>query len=133
MPGTPSNNTNNIIVLHEDDNDSKKALKYIEDVATNADEIQENVLADILSSSSHVEYLQRHGLDGHTDRNTFKRLMPVVTYEDLKPDIDRIANGDTSPILCSKPISEFLTRSVHIYNNHHLFSNFWNLDYCEII
>ncbi|XP_027348215.1 indole-3-acetic acid-amido synthetase GH3.6-like [Abrus precatorius] len=88
-----------------------KALKYIEDVTSNTDEIQERVLAEILSSSAHVEYLQRHGLDGHTDRDTFKKIMPLVTYEDLKPDIDRIANGDTSPILCSKPISEFLTSS----------------------
>ncbi|KAL5130660.1 Indole-3-acetic acid-amido synthetase GH3.6 [Glycine soja] len=99
-------NTSSII-----ENSNKKALKYIEDVTSNADEIQKRVLAEILSSSAHAEYLQRHGLDGRTDRETFKKIMPVVTYEDLKPDIDRIANGDTSPILCSKPISEFLTSS----------------------
>ena len=89
---------------------NKKALKYIEDVTSKADEIQERVLTEILSRSAHVEYLQRHGLDGRTHRDLFKKVMPVVTYEDLKPDIDRIANGDTSPILCSKPVSEFLTR-----------------------
>lgn len=91
-------------------NNNKSALEYIEEVTSNADVIQEKVLAQILSRSAHAEYLQRHGLDGRTDRNTFKKIMPVVTYEDLKPYIDRIANGDTSPILCSKPISEFLTR-----------------------
>ncbi|KAI4334057.1 hypothetical protein L6164_018794 [Bauhinia variegata] len=96
---------NNIITTN------KKALKYIEDVTSNADEIQKRVLAEILSRSAQVEYLQRHGLDGCTDRDTFKRVMPVFTYDDLKPDFDRIANGDTSPILCSKPISEFLTSS----------------------
>jgi len=90
--------------------EKKRALEYIEEVTRNADEIQEKVLAQILSCSAEAEYLQRHGLDGRTDRITFKKLVPVVTYEDLKPDIDRIANGDTSPILCSKPISEFLTR-----------------------
>ncbi|KAE9616831.1 hypothetical protein Lal_00034227 [Lupinus albus] len=89
----------------------KKSLKYIEDVTMNADEVQQRVLVEILSSSAHVEYLQRHGLDGRTDKETYKKVMPVVTYEDLKPDIDRIANGDNSPILCSKPISEFLTSS----------------------
>lgn len=89
---------------------TKKSLQYIEDVTSNADEVQERVLAEILARSSNVEYLQRHGLNGHTDRETFKSVMPIVTYEDLKPDIDRIANGDSSPILCSKPISEFLTR-----------------------
>ncbi|XP_027343655.1 indole-3-acetic acid-amido synthetase GH3.6-like [Abrus precatorius] len=93
----------------QDNND--RALKYIEEVTSSADEIQVKVLAQILSRSANVEYLQRHGLDSRTDKNTFKKVMPVVTYEDLKPDIDRIANGDTSPILCSKPISEFLTSS----------------------
>lgn len=89
---------------------NKKALQFIEDVTSNADEVQRRVLAEILSRSAHVEYLQRHGLNGCTDQETFKKVVPVVTYEDLKPEIDRIANGDASPILCSQPISEFLTR-----------------------
>ncbi|KAL1362902.1 hypothetical protein HN51_011111 [Arachis hypogaea] len=93
------------------DNNNKKALKYIEDVTSKADEIQERVIEEILKSSAHVEYLERHGLNGRTDRDTFKEVIPVVNYEDLKPEIDRIANGDSSPILCSKPISEFLTSS----------------------
>lgn len=95
-------------------NKNKKALKYIEDVTIDADEIQERVLGEILSASADVEYLQRYGLDGRTDRKSFKTMVPVVCYEDLKVDINRIANGDTSPILCSKPISEFLTRLVHL-------------------
>ncbi|XWS11139.1 hypothetical protein CRYUN_Cryun38cG0058000 [Craigia yunnanensis] len=90
---------------------NKKTLQFIEDVTSNADEVQKKVLEEILSRNAHVEYLQRHGLNGHTDRQTFKKIMPVITYEDIQPHIDRIANGDTSPILCSKPISEFLTSS----------------------
>ena len=88
----------------------RKALEFIEEVTSNADEVQKRVLGEILSRSANVEYLQRHGLNGQIDRHTFKKIVPVVGYEDLKPDIDRIANGDTSPILCSQPISEFLTR-----------------------
>ncbi|XP_048327208.2 indole-3-acetic acid-amido synthetase GH3.6 [Ziziphus jujuba] len=88
-----------------------KSWQYIEDVTSNADGVQRKVLAEILGRSANVEYLTRHGLNGRTDRETFKKVIPIVTYEDLKPDIDRIANGDTSPILCSKPISEFLTSS----------------------
>lgn len=89
---------------------NKKTLQFIEDVTANPDEVQKRVLAEILSRNAHVEYLQRHGLSGHTDRETFKKVMPVITYEDIQPDINRIANGDTSQILCSMPISEFLTR-----------------------
>ncbi|GAA0154688.1 hypothetical protein LIER_12599 [Lithospermum erythrorhizon] len=90
---------------------NKKALQFIEEVTTKADEIQKRVLAEILSRNAHVEYLQRNGLKGQTDRETFKKIMPVITYEDIQEDINRIADGDKSPILCSHPISEFLTSS----------------------
>ncbi|KAK4439867.1 Indole-3-acetic acid-amido synthetase GH3.6 [Sesamum alatum] len=90
---------------------NRKKLEFIEDVTKNADEVQKRVLAEILSRNAGVEYLKRHGLNGHTDRETFKKIMPVITYEDILPDINRIANGDKSPILCSEPISEFLTSS----------------------
>ncbi|KAL6199267.1 hypothetical protein ACLB2K_029053 [Fragaria x ananassa] len=90
---------------------NEKALKFIESVTENVDEVQKRVLSEILAENAHVEYLQRHGLNGHTDRETFKKLMPVITYDHIQPDINRIANGNTSQILCSKPISEFLTSS----------------------
>lgn len=89
---------------------NKKKLEFIEEVTTKADDIQKRVLSEILSKNARVEYLKRHGLDGRTDRDSFKRIMPVITYEDILPDINRIANGDKSPILCSQPFSEFLTR-----------------------
>uniref|UniRef100_A0A1J3IML0 Indole-3-acetic acid-amido synthetase GH3.6 n=1 Tax=Noccaea caerulescens TaxID=107243 RepID=A0A1J3IML0_NOCCA len=86
-------------------------LRFIEEVTKNADDVQRRVLEEILSRNADVEYLKRHGLQGRTDRETFKHTMPVVTYEDIQPEINRIANGDTSQILCSNPISEFLTSS----------------------
>ncbi|XP_045804970.1 indole-3-acetic acid-amido synthetase GH3.5-like [Trifolium pratense] len=90
---------------------NKKILDFIEDATSHADEIQKNVLAEILSHNANVEYLQRHGLNGHIDSETFKKLLPIISYEDIKDDINRIANGDTSPILTSNPISNFLTSS----------------------
>lgn len=89
---------------------NKEKLEFIEEVTKNADEIQKRVLAEILHRNANVEYLKRHGLNRHFDRNSFKKIMPVVTYEDILPDINRIALGDTSPILCADPVSEFLTR-----------------------
>ncbi|XP_004244168.1 indole-3-acetic acid-amido synthetase GH3.6 [Solanum lycopersicum] len=90
---------------------NKQILDFIEEATTNVDEIQKQVLAEILRENAHVEYLQRHGLNGHVDRENFKKIMPVITYEDIQSDITRIANGDKSQILCSQPISEFLTSS----------------------
>ncbi|KAI3885886.1 hypothetical protein MKW92_018356 [Papaver armeniacum] len=97
----------------------KKALEFIEEVTANADQVQNQVLSEILSRSANVEYLQRHGLNGHTDRKTFKKVIPIInTYDDIKPDIDRIiatgydsANSSSATILCGQPITKFFCSS----------------------
>ncbi|OAY80009.1 putative indole-3-acetic acid-amido synthetase GH3.8 [Ananas comosus] len=86
-------------------------LEFIEETTRDADRVQERVLGEILGRNAETEYLRRYGLGGATDRAAFKRKLPVVSYEDLQPEIQRIANGDRSPILCAHPISEFLTSS----------------------
>ncbi|XP_062020423.1 probable indole-3-acetic acid-amido synthetase GH3.1 [Rosa rugosa] len=88
-----------------------KALQFIEQTTRNADAVQETVLAEILSRNAETEYLRRYKLGGATDRKSFKSNLPVITYENLQPEIQRIANGDRSPILSAHPISEFLTSS----------------------
>ncbi|WCJ17849.1 Auxin-responsive GH3 family protein [Euphorbia peplus] len=88
-----------------------KALQFIEEMTRNAELVQEKVLAEILSRNKNVEYLKRFKLDGANDRKSFKTKLPIITYEDLQPEIQRIANGDRSPILSAHPISEFLTSS----------------------
>ncbi|XP_057421760.1 probable indole-3-acetic acid-amido synthetase GH3.1 [Lotus japonicus] len=97
--------------LPPSDDKSAKTLQFIEDMTRNTDTVQQKVLAEILAQNANTEYLKRFHLDGATDRETFKSKLPVVSYDDLKPYIERIANGDRSPILCSHPISEFLTSS----------------------
>ncbi|KAJ6802953.1 putative indole-3-acetic acid-amido synthetase GH3.1 [Iris pallida] len=91
----------------------RSVLDFIENVTANADAVQERVLLEILSQNACTEYLTRHGLVGRSaaDANAYRRQVPLVSYEDIQPDILRIANGDTSPILSGRPISEFLTSS----------------------
>ncbi|KAI4298528.1 hypothetical protein L6164_032076 [Bauhinia variegata] len=88
-----------------------KALQCIEEMTRNADIVQDSVLAEILTRNADTEYLKRFKLGGATDRDTFKSKIPVITYEDVQPEIQRIANGDRSAILSAHPISEFLTSS----------------------
>lgn len=87
-----------------------KALQFIEQMTRNADAVQRAVLAEILTRNAATEYLARYAFAASTDRDSFKSKLPVITYEDLQPDIQRIATGDRSPILSAHPISEFLTR-----------------------
>ncbi|ESW27864.1 hypothetical protein PHAVU_003G238700 [Phaseolus vulgaris] len=93
------------------DDKNAKALRFIEEITRNTDRVQERVLAEILSQNAPTEYLKRFQLNEATDRHTFKSKVPIVSYEDLKHDIQRIANGDRSPIFCAHPVSEFLTSS----------------------
>ncbi|GMH06382.1 hypothetical protein Nepgr_008222 [Nepenthes gracilis] len=89
----------------------EKALQLIEEVTSNCDAVQEKVLAEILSRNAETEYLKRCRLNRRTDREAFKSKVPVITYDDIQPEIQRIANGNFSPILSAQPISEFLTSS----------------------
>ncbi|KAF8663799.1 hypothetical protein HU200_055130 [Digitaria exilis] len=86
-------------------------LQFIEEKTRDFDAEQARVLAEILARNNGAEYLRRHGMEGRTDRASFKERVPVVTYEDLRPEIERIANGDRSNIISSHPITEFLTSS----------------------
>uniref|UniRef100_A0A5K1BRR0 Uncharacterized protein n=1 Tax=Nymphaea colorata TaxID=210225 RepID=A0A5K1BRR0_9MAGN len=75
-------------------------LEFIEEATKNADDVQKRVLAEILSQNARTEYLQqRCDLRGSIDRQTFKAKVPMVTYDDLKPDILRIAS---TPILSAQ-------------------------------
>ena len=73
--------------------------------------IQRERLREILARNASVEYLQRHGLNGWTDVESFRRLVPVVTYADLESDMMSLVNGKTTaPILTVDPIESFVIR-----------------------
>ncbi|KAK8652718.1 hypothetical protein V6N13_126743 [Hibiscus sabdariffa] len=84
-------------------------LKMIEELTTNAEQIQDELLREILSRNAGTDYLRRF-LHGQTEKQLFKKNVPVVTYEDLKPYIDRIANGERSDILVAESITGFFMR-----------------------
>ncbi|TYH75621.1 hypothetical protein ES332_D04G032100v1 [Gossypium tomentosum] len=84
-------------------------LKMIAELTKNAEQIQDEVLGEILSRNAGTEYLRGY-LHGQTEKQLFKKNVPIVTYEDLKPYIDRIANGETSDILLAEPITGFFLR-----------------------
>ncbi|KAF8109406.1 hypothetical protein N665_0096s0019 [Sinapis alba] len=82
-------------------------MSVLEDVTSNAKEIQDSVLQAILSRNAQTEYL-RGFLNGQLDKKSFKKNLPIVTYEDYRSYIDRIADGESSNLICDRPISLFL-------------------------
>ncbi|EOA40020.1 hypothetical protein CARUB_v10008708mg [Capsella rubella] len=85
-------------------------LKDLEDLTSNAKQIQDDVLKEILTLNANTEYLHRF-LNGSTDKDLFKKNVPIVSYDDVKPYIERVANGEPSDVISGGPITRFVRSS----------------------
>ncbi|CAH9099955.1 unnamed protein product, partial [Cuscuta europaea] len=94
-------------VLKEDNLfNQEQIIEEFELLTKDSGKVQEDILRRFLEENKETEYLwKKCGLNGRTDPKSFKDCVPLVVHKDLEPYIQRIANGDSSPILTSKPIS----------------------------
>ncbi|CAF2054401.1 hypothetical protein HID58_069604 [Brassica napus] len=82
--------------------------KVLEDLTWNVKQIQDDMLKEILTLNSGTEYLQNFL---HGSSAIFKKKLPVVTYKDVKPFFDRVANGESSDIISALPLTNFFMSS----------------------
>ena len=90
--------------------DAEEVIEDFEVMTKDAGRIQEETLRKILKENEGTEYLKQWDLNGRTDVETFKACVPIVSHNDLNPYIQRIADGDLSPILTGKPIQAISLR-----------------------
>ncbi|XP_062197056.1 probable indole-3-acetic acid-amido synthetase GH3.13 [Phragmites australis] len=115
-PATPQPSVPPIIPAC-DPHDGPACLQLIEDLTTHAGAMQRRILGKILAMNTGTDYLRGFlGADAEGYNTSelavaFKERVPVVEYEDVKPYIERIANGAPSSLISSKPITELLTSS----------------------
>ncbi|XP_062154360.1 jasmonoyl--L-amino acid synthetase JAR4 [Alnus glutinosa] len=83
----------------------EKVIEEFEATTKDAERVQTETLKKILEENGSAEYLQNLGLNGRTDPESFKNCVPLVTHKELEQYIQRIADGDSSPILTGKPIT----------------------------
>ncbi|XP_010269496.1 PREDICTED: putative indole-3-acetic acid-amido synthetase GH3.9 isoform X2 [Nelumbo nucifera] len=88
----------------------EEALRELEKLTERTGEVQVNLLKDILMKNKNTEYLNKY-MKEPTEVTTFKRLVPVVTYADIQPYIQRIANGEDSSLISGQTITEMLRSS----------------------
>ncbi|KAM7527083.1 hypothetical protein LguiB_030493 [Lonicera macranthoides] len=88
----------------------EEALKELENLTKNGDEIQQNILKEILTRNGETEYLNKY-MKGSKDMSEFKRRVPVITYNAIRPYIQRIAKGEESSLITGHPITEMLSSS----------------------
>ncbi|GFP91933.1 probable indole-3-acetic acid-amido synthetase gh3.5 [Phtheirospermum japonicum] len=85
--------------------DPEAVIDEFEALTRDAGNIQRDTLKKILEENGETEYLQRCGLNGKTDPDSFKARVPLVTHKDLEPYIQRIADGTNQSALTGKPIT----------------------------
>ncbi|PON97529.1 GH3-like hormone conjugating enzyme [Trema orientale] len=82
-----------------------KVIEEFEALTKDAERVQRETLKQILEENGSAEYLLSLGLNGRTDTESFKACVPIVTHKELETYIQRIADGETLPILTGKPIT----------------------------
>lgn len=97
-----------LIMSREDE----EIMAWFERTTRDAADVQRETLRRILAENAGVEYLRELGLAGLTDAGSFRARVPVVTHADLDPYIQRVADGDASPVLTAKPATSISLRSV---------------------
>ncbi|KAI9110111.1 hypothetical protein K1719_019152 [Acacia pycnantha] len=80
-----------------------RVIDDLEALTKDAERVQRETLRRILEDNA-CEYLQNLGLNGRTDPESFRALVPLVTHKDLEPYIMRIIDGEASSILTGQPI-----------------------------
>ncbi|MCL7027822.1 hypothetical protein MKW94_013007 [Papaver nudicaule] len=87
-----------------------QALKELEQLTSNANEVQEHILKEIITRNGSTEYLKKF-MAGSTTISEFKERVPVVSYAQIRPYVERIENGEHFSILSGHPITELLSSS----------------------
>jgi auxin responsive GH3 family protein len=101
-------------------NDYDAIIDSFENVCENAGHVQTQTLGRILELNHGVEYLKKwfgkvgdiniKNMDACALESLFTSLVPLVSHADLEPYIQRIADGDTAPLLTHQPITTLSLR-----------------------
>ena len=72
--------------------------------------VQGKLLLDtIVIPNAQCEYGREHGFAAVTDPDAFRRLVPLVDYEQLRPAVERIARGERGVLTAERPLALFRT------------------------
>nr|KAJ0217652.1 hypothetical protein LSAT_V11C300117920 [Lactuca sativa] len=91
---------------------SDDMIDWFEGVAKNAGKVQMEILKMILEMNHGVEYLEKwlgdidvDKMDAEALQSIYTSMVPLASHADLEPYIQRIADGETCPLLTQQPIT----------------------------
>lgn len=85
-------------------------LKQIDLYATHPGELQERVLKRLLRAAEQTEWGKKHDYRNIRSYENFRQHLPIQTYEDVKPYVERMRKGEQQ-LLWSSPIRWFAKSS----------------------
>jgi hypothetical protein len=71
---------------------------------------QQEVLHNLLRDYARTDYGAQHGAANIETIADYQRAFPVISYEDVKPMIERVMAGEVRLLLCEEPIGWAITR-----------------------
>lgn len=96
---------------------SDDMMTWFEELAMNAGSVQNETLKRILEMNHGVEYLKQwlgdvdvHNMDAQALQSLYRSVVPLASHADLDPYIQRIADGETTPLLTKQPITTLSLR-----------------------
>ncbi len=78
------------------------SLRQLEKSSLNPMEENEELLKKILKRNANTEYGKQHGFANIKSIEEFRKSVPVSTYEDFAPYIERIKNGEANVLTSSR-------------------------------
>ncbi|PNX98216.1 indole-3-acetic acid-amido synthetase [Trifolium pratense] len=92
--------------------DYEKIITWFEDVSKNTSSVQTQILSNILKQNHGVEYLKKWlgaynvlEMEPCALESLFTSLVPIASHADFEPFIQRISDGDSTPLLTQQPIT----------------------------
>lgn len=87
-------------------------IGWFEDVTKMVGEVQTQTLRRILMSNWGVQYLSRlfgtglsiHEMEPSALESLYTSLVPLASHADFEPYLQRIADGDSAPLLTRQPV-----------------------------
>ncbi|HLG38383.1 MAG TPA: GH3 auxin-responsive promoter family protein, partial [Chitinophagaceae bacterium] len=89
---------------------ARMRLWRIEGWKNNPEDAQREVLQDLVTSAQYTEFGRKYGFHELFNIRSFKEAIPVHEYDDIKPYIERMMNGEQN-ILWNTPVYWFAKSS----------------------
>ncbi|MGD9097332.1 MAG: GH3 auxin-responsive promoter family protein [Desulfobacterales bacterium] len=83
---------------------TRRSAARFEAATRNPKQAQEKKLMDMVRKNQATDYGRRYGFDKIRSIQDYQAQVPVISYEDIKDDMDRLVNGATNVFTAENPI-----------------------------